>query len=152
MLLEEYEAVEKQYPDIEERIAKVRGLMSELFTHRQKRKKGRRSSRTNTIVIDDVGSKKKVRFNISSTIYEEASAIIHDESDFMIEPLSIYSNNSPPGELINDEIIGGAPSSTRSLSMPTVSERRNSEGGLVMSGHINSSITGTSGGEAGGDT
>jgi hypothetical protein len=53
--------------------------------------------------LDD-GHKKKVRFNISSTIYEEASAI-HDESDSLIEPLSIYSNNSPPGELINDEII-----------------------------------------------
>lgn len=52
----------------------------------------------------DDGHKKKVRFNISSTIYEEASAI-HDESDSLIEPLSIYSNNSPPGELINDEIM-----------------------------------------------
>jgi hypothetical protein len=111
--------------------------MSDLFTHRMKKKKsagGSSSSRKNrkgTIVIDEGGTKKKVRFNISSTIYEEASAIIHDgESDSMIEPLSIYSNSSPPGELaINEDIIGGGPSSTRSLSMPTVSERRNSESG-----------------------
>jgi hypothetical protein len=122
--------VESKIPDIEERIAKVKGLMSDLFTFKLKKKKSpptSRKQRKGTIVIDDAGSKKKVRFNISSTIYEEASAIIHDESDSMIEPLSIYSNSSPPGELAIDIIGGGAPSSTRSLSMPTVSERRNSE-------------------------
>ena len=117
--------------------------MSDLFTHKLKKKKSpggqSKKNRKGSIVIDDAGSKKKVRFNISSTIYEEASAIIHDESDSMIEPLSIYSNSSPPGELaINEDIIGGAPSSTRSLSMPTVSERRNSEGGLAHHHRLNS--------------
>ena len=120
--------------------------MSDLFTHKLKKKKsGGSSSRRNrkgSIVIDDGVSKKRVRFNISSTIYEEASAIINDESDSMIEPLSIYSNNSPPGELINDEMIGGA-SSTRSLSMPTVSERRNSEAVMM---HLNSSLNATTSG------
>lgn len=89
-------------PDIEERISKVRGLMSELFIHKKKQKSGQKR-RKNSILAEDA-QKKKVRFNISSTIYEEQSAI-HDESDSLIEPLSIYSNNSPPGELINDEII-----------------------------------------------
>lgn len=127
--------------------------MSDLFTHKLKKKKGgasgasgSRRGKKGTIVIDEGGSKKRVRFNISSTIYEEASAIIHDESDSMIEPLSIYSNSSPPGELINDEIIGGAPSSTRSLTMPTVSERRNSEG-IMISGQLNNSINAVSGGD-----
>lgn len=124
--------------------------MSDLFTHKLKKKKagasGSRGRRKGSIIIDDGVSKKRVRFNISSTIYEEASAIIHDESDSMIEPLSIYSNNSPPGELINDEIMGGA-SSTRSLSMPAVSERRNSEVGIIMPAGLNSSINGTSGGD-----
>lgn len=130
VLLDDYELVESKIPDIEEKIAKVKGLMSDLFTFKLKKKKSPASSRKQrkgTIVIDDAGSKKKVRFNISSTIYEEASAIIHDESDSMIEPLSIYSNSSPPGELAIDIIGGGAPSSTRSLSMPMISERRNSE-------------------------
>ncbi len=131
MLLDDYELVESKVPDIEERIARVKGLMSDLFTFKLKKKKSpataRKHRKGGTIVIDEAGSKKKVRFNISSTIYEEASAIIHDESDSMIEPLSIYSNSSPPGELAIDIIGGGAPSSTRSLSMPTVSERRNSE-------------------------
>ena len=149
VLLDEYEQVEKTIPDIEERISKVKGLMSDLFTHKLKKKKGGNSQRgrnkKGTIVIDEGGSKKKVRFNISSTIYEEASAIIHDESDSMIEPLSIYSNSSPPGELINDEMLGAA-SSTRSLSMPTVSERRHSEGVLLSSHHLNTSINATSGG------
>lgn len=123
--------------------------MSELFTHKaknagKKKTSGRVRPRKGTIVIDEGGAKKKVRFNISSTIYEEASAIIHDESDSMIEPLSIYSNSSPPGELINDEMIsgGGAPGSTRSLSMPTViSDRRNSESAM------NTSMNAVSGGD-----
>lgn len=139
--------MEKLVPDIEMKIAKVRGLMSELFTYKQKKKKGGSSkgrNRKGSIIIDDGVSKKKVRFNISSTIYEEASAIIHDESDSMIEPLSIYSNNSPPGEL-NDEIIGGGVSSTRSLSMPTVSERRNSEAGIMISAsQLNTSLNANS--------
>lgn len=116
--------------------------MSELLTFRLKKMKGgsstQRRGRKGSIIIDDGNSKKRVRFNISSTIYEEVSAIYHDESDSMIEPLSIYSYNSPPGEL-NDDIIGGAgPSSSRSLSMPTVHERRNSEGGIVMNESLNS--------------
>lgn len=77
--------------------------MSELFIHKRKVKELRRKRRHS--LGGDEAHKKKVRFNISNTIYEEASAI-HDESDSLIEPLSIYSNNSPPGE-INDEIIVG---------------------------------------------
>ena len=148
ILLDEYEAVEKLIPDIEERISKVKGLMSDLFTHKLKKKKNggstssRGRNRKGSIIIDDGVSKKRVRFNISSTIYEEASAIIHDESDSMIEPLSIYSNSSPPGELINDEILVGV-SSSRSLSIPNVSERRNSEAGILIS-----SINGTTGGNS----
>lgn len=63
--------------------------------------------------------KKKVRFNVSSTIYEEASAI-HDESDSMIEPLSIYSNMSPPGELNEEMLVSSTHSSIH------VAERRQS--------------------------
>ena len=129
MLLEDYEQLEKQLPDVEERIARVKGLMSELF----KKKKvagSKRNRKGSSILVDDAQSKKKVRFNISSTIYEEASAI-HDESDSLIEPLSIYSNNSPPGELINDEIIV---SSTHS-SMHAV-ERRHSEIGAYQSSNV----------------
>jgi hypothetical protein len=142
VLLDEYEAVEKQIPDIEERISNVKGLMSDLFTHKLKKKKSgmsRGRNRKGSIIIDEGGSKKKVRFNISSTIYEEASAINHDESDSMIEPLSIYSNNSPPGEL-NDELMGGVASSTRSLSIPTTVERRNSEGIRSSNLHLNASM------------
>lgn len=116
--------------------------MSELFTYKLKKKKTpthSRRGRKGSIIIDDANSKKRVRFNISSTIYEEASVINHDERDSIIEPLSIYSNNSPPGEL-NDDIIGTNVSSTRSLSMPTVSERRNSEAGILMNSSINTGV------------
>jgi hypothetical protein len=68
-----------------------------------------------------------VRFNISNTIYEETSGI-HEESDSLIEPLSIYSNNSPPGEL-NDDIIV---SSTHSSVHNGVIERRDSNNALAM--------------------
>lgn len=37
ILLDEYEAVEKQIPEIEERISKVKGLMSDLFTFKKKK-------------------------------------------------------------------------------------------------------------------
>jgi hypothetical protein len=36
VMLEEYEKVEEIYPDIEERISKIKGLMSELFIHKKK--------------------------------------------------------------------------------------------------------------------
>jgi hypothetical protein len=120
VLLEDYEKVEEIYPDIEERISRVRGLMSELFVHKKKNnKKSRR--RKNSIGEDN--QKKKVRFNISNTIYEETSAI-HEESDSLIEPLSIYSNNSPPGEL-NDEIM--VSSTHSSMHGGALSERRHSQ-------------------------
>lgn len=78
--------------------------MSELFLHKIK-KHGITRKRKGSIIGDD-GQKKKVRFNISSTIYEEAcSARDHDESYSLIEPLSIYSNNSPPGEINETQII-----------------------------------------------
>ncbi len=106
VLLDDYEQLEKLIPDIEERISKVRGLMSELFTHKLKKKKSSERGRKGSIIIDDGLLKKKVRFNMSGTIYDEVSAIIQNESDQMIEPLSIYSNNSPPVEL-NDEFGDG---------------------------------------------
>jgi len=71
--------------------------MSELFTHKKKRVKSIRK-RKNSLGADDDKSKKKVRFNISSTVYEDVSAMA-DDSVSIIEPLSIYSNVSPPGEL-----------------------------------------------------
>ena len=63
----------------------------------------------------------------------------------MIEPLSIYSNNSPPVE-INDESIGGdndgtGPSHHGILHMPSINERRISEGGLSSEqNHPNSQL------------
>jgi hypothetical protein len=97
--------------------------MSELFIHKKKRK-NKNTRRKNSLGGED-GQKKKVRFNISNTIYEEASAI-HDESDSLIEPLSIYSNMSPPGEL-NEEIMV---SSTHS-SLHVLAERRSSTGIVI---------------------
>ena len=73
-------------------------MMSELFTHKKKKVKSIRK-RKNSIGQEDT-QKKKVRFNISSTVYEDVSAMA-DDSVSIIEPLSIYSNVSPPGELID---------------------------------------------------
>ena len=42
-----------------------------------------------------------MRFNIASNIYEDVSAI-QDESMSIIEPVSIYSTNSPPPEVIEE--------------------------------------------------
>ena len=86
-------------PELEEKIFKVKGLMSALFTHKKKKTKSqrRRRSSINQTSTDDQ-TRKKVRFNISSTIYEDVSAI-QDESMSIIEPLSIYSNVSTPNEL-----------------------------------------------------
>lgn len=56
VLLDEYEIVEKQIPDIEEKISKVKGLMSDLFTHKLKKKKSgatSRSRRKGSLIIDD---------------------------------------------------------------------------------------------------
>lgn len=116
-MLDEYEKIEEQYPDIEERISKVKGLMSDLFIHKKKNK-GQKKRRKTSIIVDDA-QKKKVRFNISSTIYEETSGI-QEESDSLIEPLSIYSNSSPPGELNDDLIVSSTHSSLHA------SDRRNS--------------------------
>lgn len=82
--------------------------MSELLTHKKKKKTHARKRRGS--IIGEDGHKKKVRFNISNTIYEEASAI-NDESDSLIEPLSIYSNISPPGELNEDIMVSSTHSS-----------------------------------------
>jgi len=87
--------------ELEAKVFSIRGLMSELLTHRKKKKKSSRKRRSHlgSANEDNLSSnKKKVRFNISSTVYEDASAI-QDESVSLIEPLSIYSNVSPPGEL-----------------------------------------------------
>ena len=85
MLLEDYEKAEEAYPDIEERIAQVKGLMSELFIH--KRKKVKKQKRKPSIGGDDK-EKKRVRFNISNSIYEENNSIENEESDSLYEPLS----------------------------------------------------------------
>lgn len=45
VLLEDYEKLEQTYTDIEERIAKVKGLMSMLLTHKAKNAKPRKSKR-----------------------------------------------------------------------------------------------------------
>mmetsp|Transcript_21466 Transcript_21466/g.20635 ORF Transcript_21466/g.20635 Transcript_21466/m.20635 type:complete len:155 (+) Transcript_21466:755-1219(+) len=112
MLLEDYEKVEELYPDIEERISKVKGLMSDLFTH--KRKKGKKFKKRKSSLGDDK-EKKKVRFNVSNTIYEETRAI-NEESDSILDPLSVYSYNSPPGEF-NDDIV--VSSTHSSMHMPS---------------------------------
>lgn len=52
VFLDEYEKVEEIYPDIEERIARVKGLMSELFIHKKKQKK-QHKKRKNSIIIGD---------------------------------------------------------------------------------------------------
>jgi hypothetical protein len=98
--LEDYDVLLENDPELEERIFKVKGLMSELLTHKKKRKvRTVRRRRSLLGLNDDAGSsRKRVRFNISSTIYEDASAL-QDESMSMIEPLSIYSTVSPPQEL-----------------------------------------------------
>ena len=83
-------------PELEEKIFAVKGLMSELLTHKKKKVKSTRRRRSSIGQNEDSGSaRKKVRFNISSTIYEDASAL-QDESMSIIEPLSIYSTVSPP--------------------------------------------------------
>lgn len=99
VFLDEYDKLMANDPELEEKIFKVKGLMSELFTHKKKKTKSqrRRRSSINQTSTDDQ-TRKKVRFNISSTIYEDVSAI-QDESMSIIEPLSIYSNVSPPNEL-----------------------------------------------------
>ena len=99
IFLEDYERMLEQEPEIEEKIFRIKGLMSELLTYRKKKTKSIRKRKSSlTLNNDDNSQKKKVRFNISSTIYEDASAL-HDTSVSMIEPLSIYSNVSPPNEL-----------------------------------------------------
>lgn len=93
--------------------------MSELFIHKKKRKHAGKK-RKNSLGEDS--HKKKVRFNISNTIYEEISAI-HDESDSLLEPLSIYSNNSPP-ELNDDIMVSSTHSSLHGTErrLSTISE------------------------------
>ncbi|CDW90831.1 kelch repeat protein [Stylonychia lemnae] len=135
VLLDDYDKIEEIYPDIEERISKVKGLMSEIFQHKRKRKTSHRKRKGS--VLGEDSHKKKVRFNISNTIYEEASAI-HDESDSLIEPLSIYSNSSPPGELNDDIMVSSTHSSLHALSY----ERRHS-GSHANSQQLSSLITGS---------
>lgn len=102
VFLEDYERMLEEDPELEERVFKIKGLMSELLTHKKKKVKSIRKRRSSIgMVNEDGSSKKKVRFKISSTIYEDASAI-QDESVSIIEPLSIYSNVSPPNELADE--------------------------------------------------
>jgi hypothetical protein len=83
---------------LETKVSKVKGLMSELFTHKKRKVKNTRKRR---ISIGEESQKKRVRFNISSTVYDEAASQMADDSVSIIEPLSIYSNVSPPGELVD---------------------------------------------------
>ena len=101
VFLEEYEKLIENDPTLEAKIFGVKGLMSELFQFKKKKHSFRRRRKSHNSLgqEDNTSQKKKVRFNISSNIYEEASAI-QDESVSVIEPLSIFSNVSPPGELV----------------------------------------------------
>lgn len=69
--------------------------MSELLTHKKKKSRTTRRKKNSIGQGGDDTTRKKVRFNISSTIYEDVSAL-QDESMSIIEPLSIYSTVSPP--------------------------------------------------------
>jgi len=69
--------------------------MSELLKHKKRKTKSSKRKRNSVGQTADDSTRKKVRFNISSTIYEDASAI-QDESMSIIEPLSIFSTASPP--------------------------------------------------------
>ena len=113
VFLEEYDRLLEDEPELEEKIFKIKGLMSELLTFKKRKFKGNRKRRSSVSIGNDDYSqgKKKVRFNISSTIYEDASAL-QEDSVSMIERLSIYSNVSPPGELADESF----PHSTASLT------------------------------------
>jgi len=119
--LDEYEKLEVTYPDIEEKIASVKGLMSELFVFKQKKHKGSRKHRRS--FLEDP-HKKKVRFNIPNTIYDPNS--FQDDTDSFIGPPSVYSNSSPPVELTEEYMIGSTHSSEnrRGSAEPRVIEPR----------------------------
>lgn len=121
VFLDEYDRLLEEDPELEEKIFRIKGLMSELLTFKKKKSKSNRKRRTSVSIGNDDASqgKKKVRFNISSTIYEDASAL-QDDSVSMIEPLSIYSNVSPPGELADESF----PQSTMSLAQQLSSRER----------------------------
>lgn len=95
VFLEEYERLRDIDTELEEKIFKVKGLMSELLTHKKKKSRTTRRRKNSIGQGNEESTRKKVRFNISSTIYEDVSAL-QDESMSIIEPLSIYSNVSPP--------------------------------------------------------
>jgi hypothetical protein len=95
VFLEEYDKLLESDPQLEEKVFKVKGLMSELLKH--KKRKAKMPKRRRNSICNDDSTRKKVRFNISSTIYEDASAN-QDESMSIIEPLSIFSTVSPPQE------------------------------------------------------
>ena len=71
--MEDYERMLEEEPEIEEKIFKVRGLMSELLTYKKGKTKKLRKRKNSLTLNNDGGEsqKKKVRFNISSTIYED---------------------------------------------------------------------------------
>mmetsp|Transcript_44370 Transcript_44370/g.58862 ORF Transcript_44370/g.58862 Transcript_44370/m.58862 type:complete len:203 (+) Transcript_44370:821-1429(+) len=116
VFLEEYDRLLEEDPELEEKIYKIRGLISELLTYKKRKVKSIRKRRSSlSIGNDDSQGKKKVRFNISSTIYEDASAM-QDDSVSMIEPLSIYSNVSPPGELADESFPQSSISLNQQLS------------------------------------
>lgn len=74
VFLDEYDRLLEEEPELEEKIFRIKGLMSELLTFKKKKVKSIRKRRNSvSIGNDDGGSlgKKKVRFNISSTIYED---------------------------------------------------------------------------------
>jgi hypothetical protein len=79
----------------------MQGLMSELLKHKKRKTKSTKRKRNSIGQTTEDSTRKKVRFNISSTIYEDASAM-QDESMSIIEPLSIFSTASPPQELVDE--------------------------------------------------
>ena len=95
VFLEEYDKVLESDHELEEKVFRVQGLMSELLKHKKRKTKASKRKRNSIGQAADDSTRKKVRFNISSTIYEDASAI-QDESMSIIEPLSIVSTASPP--------------------------------------------------------
>lgn len=75
VFLDEYERLRDADPELEEKVFKVKGLMSELLTHKKKKSRTTRRKKNSIGQGGDDTTRKKVRFNISSTIYEDVSAL-----------------------------------------------------------------------------
>lgn len=51
--IDDYDRIEETYPDIEEKIAQVKGLMSELFSYKRKRRSNSSQRKRKGSVIGD---------------------------------------------------------------------------------------------------